>query len=94
MDNSSNEHSGSNSPSRVSETQTCRTIVSMLINQRKANIDLEQQLKHLQSSIKPIDEHQIHPFSKQLTKNKSNYFILFSSIIIKYINRLFKCFIN
>ena len=62
----SNENSLSKSPSRVSETETCRTIFSMLIHQRKANLNLEQQLKNLQSSIKPIslDEHQIHSFSK------------------------------
>ncbi|CAF1226625.1 unnamed protein product [Rotaria sordida] len=55
----------SKSPSRLSESETCRTIVSMLINQRKTNLDLEQQLKHLQSSIKPIslDEHQTHSFA-------------------------------
>ncbi len=45
----------SNSPqlkteTKLSENETCRTIVSMLINQRKTNLGLEQQLKHLQSS--------------------------------------------
>lgn len=66
MDNSSNEHSLSNSPTILPDSKTCRTIVSLLINQRKANLDLEQQLKHLQSSIKPmsIDEHQAHSFGK------------------------------
>ncbi|CAF4983019.1 unnamed protein product, partial [Rotaria magnacalcarata] len=36
----------------------------MLINQRKTNFDLEQQLKNLQSSIKPIslDDHRTHSF--------------------------------
>ncbi|CAF3039988.1 unnamed protein product, partial [Rotaria sp. Silwood2] len=60
----SNEYSLSKSPSRLSDNETCRTIVSMLINQRKTNLDLEQQLKHLQSSIKPISlyEHQTHSF--------------------------------
>ena len=61
----SNEHSLSNSPSRLSDTETYRTIVSMFINQRKTRLDLEEQLKHLQSSIKPtsLDEHQTHSFS-------------------------------
>jgi hypothetical protein len=67
IDNCSNEYSVSNSPTRLTESEACRTIVSLLINQRKANLDLEQQLKHLQSSIKPIsiDEHPTHSFSKQ-----------------------------
>jgi hypothetical protein len=66
----SNEHSLSNSPSPLSETETYRTIFSLLINQRKANLDLEQQLKHLQSSsssnksISP-NEHQTHSFGKE-----------------------------
>ncbi|UJR29856.1 hypothetical protein I4U23_017400 [Adineta vaga] len=34
----------------LSENETCRTIVSMLLNQRKTNLSLEQQLKHLKSS--------------------------------------------
>jgi len=40
----------------------------MLFHQRKANLDLEQQLKHLQSSVKPssIDEHPTHSFSKNI----------------------------
>ncbi|CAF1475825.1 unnamed protein product [Rotaria magnacalcarata] len=60
----SNEYSLSKSTSRLSETEACRTIVSMLINQRKTNFDLEQQLKNLQSSIKPIslDDHRTHSF--------------------------------
>jgi hypothetical protein len=49
----------SNSPhlkseSKYTENETCRTIVSMLINQRKTNLSLEQQLKHLQSSTNKI----------------------------------------
>jgi len=38
------------SSSILSENETCRTIVSMLLHQRKANQTLEQQLKHLQSA--------------------------------------------
>jgi hypothetical protein len=41
-----------NNSSKFSPNETCRTIVSMLINQRKANLSLEQQLKHLQSTNK------------------------------------------
>ncbi len=63
IDNCSTEHSLPNSPSRLNDTETCRTLVSMFINQRRANLDLEQQLKHLQSSIKP-DEHPTHSFGK------------------------------
>jgi hypothetical protein len=79
IDNSSNEHSLSNSPSRLSENETCRTIVSLLINQCKTNLDLEQQLKYLQSSIKPIsiDEHQTHSFSKKKFLKRINCFIFF-----------------
>jgi hypothetical protein len=39
-----------NNPSKITENETCRTIVSMLIHQRKRNLGLEQQLKSLQSS--------------------------------------------
>jgi hypothetical protein len=42
--------SNENSSSILSENETCRTIVSLLINQRKANLGLEQQLKDLQST--------------------------------------------
>lgn len=41
-----------NNPTKLRENETCRTIVSMLINQRKTNLSLEQQLKHLQSTNK------------------------------------------
>lgn len=64
----SNEHSLSNSPSQLTDTEACRTIFSLLLHQRKANLDLEQQLKHLQSSSnKSIssDEHQTHSFGKE-----------------------------
>jgi hypothetical protein len=77
---SSTAHSLSNSPSRLADTETCRTIVSLLLNQRKTNINLEQKLKHLQSSNKTIsiDEHQIHSFGKELKKKKiKNLFIFF-----------------
>jgi hypothetical protein len=37
---------------KISENETCRTIVSMLINQRKISLGLEQQLKSLQSTNK------------------------------------------
>lgn len=56
---SSESNSVSNSPqlkvenpssSVLSENETCRTIVSMLLNQRKTNLSLEQHLKHLQST--------------------------------------------
>jgi hypothetical protein len=79
MDNSSNEHSLSNSPSRLSDTETYRTIVSLLINQRKTNLDLEQQLKHLKSSMKPssIDEHQTHSFGKKFKKKQKNFYLFF-----------------
>ena len=64
----------SNSPHLKSETSssirtesdTCRTIVSMLIHQRKTNRGLEQQLKHLQSTNKastsqsPIESNSIN----------------------------------
>ncbi|CAF1486603.1 unnamed protein product [Rotaria sp. Silwood1] len=71
---SSNEYSLSKSPSILSHSETCRTIVSMLINQRKTNIDLEQQLKHLQSSIKPIsiDEHQTHSFVSSYSSSSTS----------------------
>ncbi|CAF1328903.1 unnamed protein product, partial [Adineta ricciae] len=42
--------SSSSSSSVLSENETCRTIVSMLLNQRKTNLGLEQHLKHLQST--------------------------------------------
>ncbi|UJR16550.1 hypothetical protein I4U23_003450 [Adineta vaga] len=60
----STEHSLSNSPSQVSDTETCRTIFSLLIHQRRANIDLEQQLKSLQSTNKSVssDEHPTHSY--------------------------------
>ncbi|CAF1387500.1 unnamed protein product [Adineta steineri] len=60
----STEHSLSNSPCQLSDTETCRTIFSLYINQRKANLDLEQQLQHLKSSNKLIssNEHQTHSF--------------------------------
>lgn len=41
-----------NNSTKLTENETCRTIVSMLINQRKTNLNLEQQLKHLQSTNK------------------------------------------
>jgi hypothetical protein len=63
LNSNSNEfksNSSSNSPhlksescsSMLTENETCRTIVSMLINQRKTNLGLEQHLKHLQSTNK------------------------------------------
>ncbi|CAF1471025.1 unnamed protein product [Adineta steineri] len=60
----STEHSLSNSPCQLSDTETCRTIFSLYINQRKANLDLEQQLQYLKSSNKLIssNEHQTHSF--------------------------------
>ena len=66
METSSTEHSPSISPSRFSDSETCRTIVSLLIHQRKANLNLEQQLKQLTSLVKPTstDEHPPHSFSK------------------------------
>ncbi|CAF2650470.1 unnamed protein product [Rotaria sp. Silwood2] len=45
-----------NSSSTLNENETYRTIVSMLINQRKTNLSLEQQLKHLQSTTNPINK--------------------------------------
>lgn len=44
-----------NSSSILRENETYRTIFSMLINQRKTNLDLEQQLKHLQSTTNQIN---------------------------------------
>ena len=44
------ENASSASSSVLSENETCRTIVSMLLNQRKTNLGLEQHLKHLQST--------------------------------------------
>ncbi|CAF4441016.1 unnamed protein product [Rotaria sp. Silwood2] len=45
-----------NSSSTLNENETYRTIVSMLINQRKTNLSLEQQLKHLQSTTNHINK--------------------------------------
>ena len=79
MENSSTEHSPSISPSRFSDPETCRTIVSLLIHQRKTNLNLEQQLKHLTSVVKPnsIDEHPNHSFSKFQRTSPSIFFIVF-----------------
>lgn len=73
-----NEYSLPKSPSGLSETEACRTIVSMLINQRKANLNLEQQLKNLQSSMKTnlFDENQINSFGNKNSKNYISFFIL------------------
>ena len=59
-DNDIKSNSLSNSPQLKNETsstmltstETCRTIVSLLIHQRKTNISLEQHLKQLQSTNK------------------------------------------
>ena len=58
MGGDSSSSSSDSPPPLVNETSssfipgndTCRAIVSMLINQRKTNLDLEQQLKDLQST--------------------------------------------
>ena len=78
-------------PTVFSESETCRTIVSMLIHQRKANFDLEQQLKHLQSTLKPISLSKFH-----LINCLFSLIICFFSIFIlgKYVNRLFEWLIN
>jgi len=59
-----------NNSSKLSENETCRTIVSMLINQRKTNLNLEQQLKHLQSNNKATTSQS--PPNSSLESN-SNY---------------------
>ncbi|CAF1133165.1 unnamed protein product [Adineta steineri] len=49
-ENSSSSSSSSSSSAILTENETCRTIVSMLLNQRKTNQSLEQHLKQLQST--------------------------------------------
>ncbi|CAF1443639.1 unnamed protein product [Adineta steineri] len=46
----SSSSSSSSSSAILTENETCRTIVSMLLNQRKTNQSLEQHLKQLQST--------------------------------------------
>ncbi|CAF0985970.1 unnamed protein product [Adineta ricciae] len=71
----STEHSLSNSPSQVSDTEACRTIFSLLINQRKANLDLEQQLKSLKSSTKSTssDDHPTHSYTLSCSSSSTGY---------------------
>ena len=47
-------------PSKIVENEACRTIVSMLIHQRKTNLGLEQQLKSLQSTNKATTSQSPH----------------------------------
>ena len=49
-----------NSEMKTSENDTCRTIVSMLINQRKENLNLEQKLKDLQQIKSTTDLNSNH----------------------------------
>jgi len=67
LSNSPNSKSENNS-SKLTENETCRTIVSMLIHQRKTNRGLEQQLKHLQSTNKASTS-QSPPISSELNSN-------------------------
>jgi hypothetical protein len=68
--------SESQSPSTLPDTEPYRMIVSLLINQRKTNLGLEEQLKHLQSSSKPTSngEHPPHSFSNYHSLIKTIFF--------------------
>jgi hypothetical protein len=69
-----------NNSSKLTENETCRTIVSMLIHQRKTNRGLEQQLKHLQSTNKATTS-QSPTISSELN---SNYHLNQSSTIKRF----------
>lgn len=82
----------------MSESDACRTIFSMLVNQCKANLDLEQQLKYLQSTNKfaSPDDQRTHSYRRStvVRSTSTRSLRLVCRFVVFVLDRLLERFVD